>query len=102
MHSPPNSTSRSHCLILPAFSELIGAADGPHRVEEATVKIDDPDSPLTRAFDYVVQVEELGRTTLFGTMRHGAGFYVPAGQAWECRTLLAGVGLSHGIVDEQS
>ena len=37
-------------MILPAFSELIGAADGPHRVEEATVKIDDPDSPLTRSF----------------------------------------------------
>jgi hypothetical protein len=37
-------------MILPAFSELIGAADGPHRVEEATVKIDDPDSPLTRPF----------------------------------------------------
>ena len=27
--------------------------------------------------DYVVQVEELGRTTLFRTMRHAAGFYVP-------------------------
>ena len=37
-------------MILPAFSELLGAADGPHRVEEATVKIDDPDSPLTRSF----------------------------------------------------
>jgi len=37
-------------MILPAFSELIGAADGPHRVEEATVRIDDPDSPLTRSF----------------------------------------------------
>ena len=56
----------------------------------------------SRGVDYVVQVEELGRTTLFGTMRHGAGFYVPAGQASECRTLLAEVGLSHGIVDEQS
>jgi type 1 glutamine amidotransferase len=29
---------------------LLGAADGPHRVEEGTVKIDDPDSPLTRSF----------------------------------------------------
>lgn len=37
-------------MILPAFSDLLGAADGPHRVEEATVKIDDPNSPLTRPF----------------------------------------------------
>jgi type 1 glutamine amidotransferase len=37
-------------MILPAFSELLGAADGPHRVEEATVRVDDPDSPLTRPF----------------------------------------------------
>jgi type 1 glutamine amidotransferase len=37
-------------MILPEFSEMIGAADGPHRVEQATLKIDDPASPLTRAF----------------------------------------------------
>ena len=37
-------------MILPEFSEMIGAADGPHRVEHATIKIDDPASPLTRAF----------------------------------------------------
>src|SRR5262245_6479676 len=37
-------------MILPAFSELLGAADGPHRVETGTVRIDDPDSPLTRSF----------------------------------------------------
>ena len=37
-------------MILPEFSEMIGAADGPHRVEQATIKIDDPASPLTRAF----------------------------------------------------
>ena len=50
--------------------------------------------------DYVVQVEELGRTTLFGTMRHAAGFYVLAGQASLCRALLSGAGLSHGILEE--
>lgn len=54
----------------------------------------------SRGVDYVVQVEELGRTTLFGTMRHAAGFYVPAGQASGCRTLLADAGLSHGIVED--
>lgn len=32
------------------FGELIGAADGPHKVEQATLKIDDPDSPLTKQF----------------------------------------------------
>jgi hypothetical protein len=48
---------------------------------------------------YVVQVEELGRTTLFGTMRHAAGFYVTAGQAESCRSLLAESGMPHGIVD---
>jgi hypothetical protein len=53
-----------------------------------------------RGVDYVVQVEELGRTALFGTMRHAAGFYVSAGQAEYCREALAEAGLTHGIVDE--
>ena len=54
----------------------------------------------SRGMDYAVQVEELGRTTLFGTMRHAAGFYVTAVQASHCRALLADAGLSHGIVEE--
>ena len=54
----------------------------------------------SRGVDFVVQVEELGRSTLFGTMRHAAGFYVTAGQASYCRTLFAEAGMSHGIVDE--
>jgi type 1 glutamine amidotransferase len=37
-------------MDLSEFSDLIGAADGPHRVETATLKIDDPSSPLTKAF----------------------------------------------------
>lgn len=53
-----------------------------------------------RGVDYVVQVEELGRTTLFGTMRYAAGFYVSAGQALQCRALLADAGLADGIVEE--
>ena len=48
---------------------------------------------------YVVQVEELGRTTLFGTMRQAAGFYVAEGQAEYCRSLIAESGMGHGIVD---
>lgn len=38
-------------MDLPEFTELMGAADGPHRVEPATLKIDDADSPLTRHFN---------------------------------------------------
>jgi hypothetical protein len=54
----------------------------------------------SQGVSYVVQVEELGRTTLFGTMRHAAGFYVNAGQASYCRLLLEEAGMAHGIVDE--
>ena len=35
---------------IPEYGEMIGATTGPHRVETATLKIDDPDSPLTRQF----------------------------------------------------
>ena len=35
---------------VPAFAELIGAGSGPHRVETATLMIDDPNSPLTKQF----------------------------------------------------
>lgn len=52
--------------------------------------------------DYVVQVEELGRSTLFGTRRLGAGFYVTAAHAAHCRSLLAEVGLAHGIVADEA
>ena len=53
-----------------------------------------------RGVDYVVQVEEIGRSMLFGTMRHAAGFYVSTGQATYCRALLSEAGLTNGIVDE--
>jgi hypothetical protein len=49
--------------------------------------------------EYAVEVEELGRTTLFGSIRHGAGFYVAAAQAASCRSLLAHAGYTHGLVD---
>jgi type 1 glutamine amidotransferase/sugar phosphate isomerase/epimerase len=35
---------------VPEFGDLIGAQSGPHRVETATLKIDDPNSPLTKQF----------------------------------------------------
>ena len=53
-----------------------------------------------RGIDYVVQVEDLGRSTLFGTRRHAAGFYVAAAQAALCRSLLADAALAQGIVDD--
>jgi type 1 glutamine amidotransferase/sugar phosphate isomerase/epimerase len=34
----------------PEFMEMLGASQGPHRVQSATVKIDDPDSPVTQTF----------------------------------------------------
>ena len=53
-----------------------------------------------RGIDYAVHVEDLGRSTLFGTRRHAAGFYVTAARAAECRALLADGGIGYGIVDE--
>jgi hypothetical protein len=49
--------------------------------------------------EYAVEVEDLGRTTLFGSIRHGAGFYVAAAQATSCRSLLAHAGFTRGLVD---
>lgn len=37
-------------MDMPEYGEMIGAQSGPHRVETATLKVDDPDSPLTRQF----------------------------------------------------
>ena len=54
----------------------------------------------SRGVNYVVQVEPLGRSTLFGSTRHGAAFFVSAGQAAYCRTLLAESGFSRGLSEE--
>jgi hypothetical protein len=53
-----------------------------------------------RGVDYVIQVESLGRTTLFGSDRHGAAFYVTEGQASWCRSLLREGQFAHGVVEE--
>jgi type 1 glutamine amidotransferase/sugar phosphate isomerase/epimerase len=37
-------------MNVPEFGDLIGAQDGAHHTETATLKIDDPNSPLTRQF----------------------------------------------------
>ena len=55
---------------------------------------------LTEAgIDYVVQVEPYGRSLLFGTIRHGAAFYVAAAHAAQGRELLVGSGFGRGVVE---
>ena len=49
--------------------------------------------------DYVVQVEPYGRSLLFGTIRHGAAFYVAAAHAPRCRELLLESGFAEGLVE---
>jgi hypothetical protein len=44
----------------PEFGELIGAQDGPHKVETATLKIEDPASPLTKGFENSDLTKEFG------------------------------------------
>jgi hypothetical protein len=46
--------------------------------------------------EYVVEVVELGRSTLFGSLRHGAAFSVRQAQAGYCRTMLSAIG--RGVV----
>jgi hypothetical protein len=54
----------------------------------------------SQGIDYVVQVEDLGRSTLFGSRRHGAAFYVSSNQAAWCRDLLRQADLANGIVED--
>jgi hypothetical protein len=50
--------------------------------------------------NYATQVEVLGRSTLLGSLRHAAGFYVTAAQAEYCRSALAQAGFSRGIIQD--
>jgi type 1 glutamine amidotransferase/sugar phosphate isomerase/epimerase len=36
---------------VPEYGEMLGAQTGPHRIEVATLKVDDPNSPLTKQFE---------------------------------------------------
>ncbi len=47
-------------MDIPEFGELIGAQSGPHHVEKATLKIDDPNSPLTKQFASSPLTADLG------------------------------------------
>jgi hypothetical protein len=49
--------------------------------------------------DYTVQVEPYGRSLLFGTIRHGAAFYVSAAHALSCRERLVSAGFGTGVVE---
>jgi hypothetical protein len=49
--------------------------------------------------DYVISVEPCG-TSLFGSPRSGAWFYVDVGQAEYCRSKLAAAGLDIGVVED--
>ena len=53
----------------------------------------------TAGIDYAVEVEEIGRSILFGTVRMGAVFYVGSTQAAYCRQQLTAVGLGAGVVE---
>jgi hypothetical protein len=48
--------------------------------------------------DYDVEVEPYGRSLLFGTIRHGAAFYVAAIDAAPCRERLVAAGFWKGVV----
>ena len=51
-----------------------------------------------RGIDYATGVEALGRTTLFGSIRHAAAFSVTTSQAGYCREALAQAGFLDGLV----
>jgi len=50
-----------------------------------------------RGVNYFVRVEAYGRT-LFGSDRHGASFFVEAGQAEYCERLLVEAGFHIGVI----
>jgi hypothetical protein len=50
--------------------------------------------------DYVIDVEEIG-TTLFGSQRHGAAFYVTPAQAAYSGSKLVSAGLGLGVLIEE-
>ena len=55
----------------------------------------------SHGIDYVVQVESLGRSTLFGSQRNGAAFYVSGNEAERARALLRVGQFAHGVVEQE-
>jgi hypothetical protein len=53
----------------------------------------------TAGAEYAVEVEPLGRSLLFGSLRMGAAFYVAGGDAEHWRARLSAAGFTRGIVE---
>lgn len=53
----------------------------------------------TAGVDYSVEVEPIGRSLLFGSVRMGAAFYVAASQAAYCRQQLTAAGFAQGVIE---
>jgi hypothetical protein len=53
----------------------------------------------TAGVDYSVEVEQIGRSFLFGSVRMGAAFFVTSSQAAYCRQQLAAAGFGEGVVE---
>jgi hypothetical protein len=52
----------------------------------------------SRGVDYAVETEEIGRSLVFGSPRHGAVFYVAAAQLEYSRSVLAEGGFARGLI----
>jgi hypothetical protein len=55
----------------------------------------------TAGVNYLVEVEPVGRSLLFGSARMGAVFYVNAGQASYCREQLTAAGFGKGVAESE-
>ena len=53
----------------------------------------------TAGVDYSVEVEPIGRSLLFGSVRMGAAFYVTSSQAAYCRQQLTAAGFDRGVAE---
>ena len=53
---------------------------------------------MTAGVDYSVEVELIGRSLLFGSVRMGAAFYVTSSQAAYCRQQLSAAGFDGGVI----
>lgn len=53
----------------------------------------------TAGIEYSVEIEPIGRSFLFGSVRMGAAFYVTSSQAAYCRQQLAAAGFDRGIIE---
>jgi hypothetical protein len=61
------------------------------------------DDLLTHAgIDFAVEVEAYARSFLFGSIRHGAAFYVAGAEAADCRRRLREAGFGRGVVGDDA